>query len=57
MLKIELHNQDTGVEPAPSFPSDAEIALAEHLRHQLEQRYLVPSAAPSPLLARSGEGH
>jgi hypothetical protein len=57
MLKIESHDHDTGVEPAPSFPSDAEIALAERLRHQLEERYLAFSAVPSPLLARSGEGH
>ena len=57
MPKIELRNHDTGVEPVARFPSDAEIALAERLRHQLEERYLVPSAAPSPLPARSVEGH
>ena len=57
MPKIELHNYETGVEPAPRFPSDAEIALAEQLRHQLEERYLGASAALSPLLARSVERH
>jgi len=57
MLKIESHHHDTGVEPAPRFPSDAEIALAEQLRHQLEERYLGPAAAPSPLPAQSSEGH
>jgi hypothetical protein len=56
MPKIELHNRDTGVEPAPKFASDAEIALADRLRHQLEERYLGASAARSPLKARSGEG-
>jgi hypothetical protein len=44
MLKIELYNHDANGDPAPSFPSDAEIALAEQLRHQLEERYLTPSA-------------
>jgi hypothetical protein len=57
MPKIELQEQDASVEPAPSFASDAEIALAEQLRHQLEERLLGPSAAPSPLLARSDEDH
>jgi hypothetical protein len=56
MPKIELHNRDTGVEPAPKFASDAEIALADRLRHQLEERYLGASAARLPLKARSGEG-
>jgi hypothetical protein len=52
MPKIELQEQDVSVEPAPSFASDAEIALAAQLRHQLEERLLGPSAAASPLLAR-----
>jgi hypothetical protein len=56
MPKIQLHNHDPGVEPTPRFASDAEIRLAEQLRHQLEERYLGPSAARSPLQARSGEG-
>ena len=56
MPKIPLHNRDPGVEPTPRFASDAEIKLAEQLRYQLEERYLGPSAARSPLQARSGEG-
>jgi hypothetical protein len=32
-------------EPAPSVASDAEIVLAEQLRHQLEERYLGLEAA------------
>ena len=55
MLKIELHNKDTGNEPAPRFATDAEIALAEQLRYQLKERYFGPSAARSSLKARSGE--
>lgn len=57
MLKINLRNHDTSVEPAPRFATDAEIELAQQLRHQLEQRYLAPSAAPSPLQAQSEEVH
>jgi hypothetical protein len=57
MPKIELRNHDASVEPAPRFPSDAEIALADRLRHQLEERYLGLSAARALVRARSGEGH
>ena len=57
MPKIELHNHGISVEPVPRFATDAEIELAEQLRHQLEERYFGPSAAPAPLQARSGEGH
>ena len=50
MIKVPLHPLDRGAaEPAPTFASDAEIKLAEQLRHQLEQRYLgaaVPPSAP-----------
>ena len=57
MPKIELHNHDISFEPAPRFATDAGIELAEQLRHQLEERYLGSSEAPSRLQARSGEGH
>jgi hypothetical protein len=53
MLKIELYNHDTNGDPAVSFATDAEIELADRLRHQLEERYLAPSA---PLPVRSSEG-
>lgn len=39
MLKTELHSDETSTEPAPSFATDAEIALAQKLRSQLEERY------------------
>jgi hypothetical protein len=57
MLKTQLHNHDTGVEPTPSFASDAEIRLAEQLRHQLEERYFGPPATPSPSQTPPGEDH
>ena len=57
MVKIELHYYDTGVEPAPRFATDAEIALAEKLRHQLEERYFGSSGAHSPSQPRSDEIH
>src|SRR6266542_2309781 len=56
MLKIELYNHGTTGDPAVSFPTDAEIAIADQLRHQLEERYLAPSAPSSPSQVRSSEG-
>ena len=47
MVKIELRNYATGGDPAPRFATDAEIALAEQLRHQLEERYFGSSFAHS----------
>jgi len=32
--------EDPPIDPRPRFASDAEIALAERLRRQLEERYL-----------------
>ena len=57
MLKAELHNYDTNLDPAPCFASDAEIEIADRLRHQLEERYLAPSAATPPLPAPSSDVH
>jgi len=47
MVKPKPHNQDTGGDPAPTFATDAEIEIADHLRRQLEERYLAPSAPPA----------
>ena len=49
MPKIELYKHDANSDPAPSFPSAAEIEIADRLRRQLEERYLgtsAPAAAP-----------
>ena len=56
MAKL-LPRQESGAEPTPKYASDAEIELAAQLRHQLEQRYLDSSAAPSSPQNRSGESH
>jgi hypothetical protein len=55
MLKIELYKHAPSSEPAASFATDAEIAIADQLRHQLEERYLAPTAAPPPLPALSSD--
>jgi len=57
MLKIKLYNLATNGDPAVCFATDAEIAIADQLRHQLEERYLAPSAPSSPLPVRSSERH
>jgi hypothetical protein len=54
MLKVELHNRYTNGDPAARFATATEIEIAEKLRHQLEERYLAPSALSSPLHVRSG---
>jgi len=45
MLKMLSPEPDAGFEPAPRFASDAEIALAEQLRRQLEERYFGRTAS------------
>ena len=57
MLKTELYNHDNIGDPPASFATDAEIEIADQLRHQLEERYLAPSAPHSPLQVRSGKDH
>ena len=39
MHKSQFRDRDTIIEPAPRYASDAEIELAQRLRHQLEERY------------------
>lgn len=53
MLNIELRTHDIDSDPAPNFPTDAEIRIAEQLRHRLEERYLVPMTAADLLPSRS----
>jgi hypothetical protein len=57
MRKNQSSAHDAIVEPAPLYASDADIELAQQLRHQLEERYLGPSEAPSPLRYRKGDNH
>jgi hypothetical protein len=57
MRKNQSRDHDAIVEPAPLYASDAEIELAQRLRHQLEERYLGPSETLSPLRDRKGDNH
>ena len=57
MLKTLSPSHDTGFEPAPRFASDAEIALAEHLRRQLEERYFGRPAASETASMGSSKNH
>jgi hypothetical protein len=52
MPKTQPRKPYLAVEPAPEFASDAEIALAERLRRQLEERYFGRTAAPALSLVR-----
>ena len=57
VLKV-IHQPDSSGEPTPAFASDAEVELAEQLRHKLEQRYLeapnVPSSSQGPPVSATG---
>ena len=48
MLKTELYKHDADGEPEACFATDAEIEIADKLRHQLEERLLGPSVPVSP---------
>ena len=57
VLKVIRHPDSSG-EPAPAFASDAEMELAEQLRHKLEELYLeapnVPSSSQGPPVSVTG---
>ena len=53
MLKMLSPGPDVGFEPAPRFASDAEIALAEQLRRQLEEFYFGRTASA---ISKTGPG-
>ena len=53
MQKIEI----PGSEPTPQFATDAEVAFAQWLRHQLEQRYLGQSFSSAEMSAKPGDLH
>ena len=48
MLKTDMPNYDINGDPVPNVASDAEIEIAEQLRHQIEERYLVGISPPPP---------
>jgi len=56
MLNIDSRTFDNyGEEPAPSFATDAEIEMADRLRHELEERYLNPASTKTPSRPRNGD--
>jgi hypothetical protein len=57
MLKIATSDPHNGSEPTPQFATDAEVAFAQWLRHQLEQRYLGQSATAPEFTVSLGEVH
>jgi hypothetical protein len=56
MLKTELYNHEANGDPPASFATDAEIEIADQLRHRLEERYLAQSETSPPLLPHSSKG-
>ncbi len=57
MLKTELYSHEYISDPPASFATGAEIEIADQLRHQLEERYLTPSAPCAPAQVRPGKEH
>ena len=57
MLKTQLLSYPIAFESAPEFSSDAEIALAERLRLELEERYFGRAASPTLLPVRPEKDH
>jgi hypothetical protein len=49
MPKIEPYNAEPNDDPPAAFATDAEIEIADQLRHQLEKRYLAQSETSPPL--------
>jgi hypothetical protein len=46
VYNAQRQSYDVVDDPAPAVASDAEIAIAEKLRHRLEERYLGQTADP-----------
>jgi hypothetical protein len=57
MLKTSSPGHDIGFEPAPRFASDADIAFAEQLRRDLEERYFGRPAAFESASMRPDKDH
>ena len=57
MIKIAIPDSPAGLEPSPQFATDAEVAFAQWLRHQLEQRYLGRSATGGERAPEASELH
>jgi len=47
-----LADPPTGTEPTPRFATDAEVAIAQRLRHKLEEIYLGQAVHAEELLAQ-----
>jgi hypothetical protein len=55
MLQTELYDHDVYGDPVPNVASDADIAVAERLRRELEERYLMRSPACPTLPERPAD--
>jgi hypothetical protein len=55
MHVIDLPRHEAPDDPAPTFATDAEIAIAEWLRQRIEERYLSPPVAAAPQPSRPNE--
>ena len=57
MLETELYKDDAYSDPAAAYTTEAEIAIADQLRHRLEELYFSSSAPSLPTRVLSSESH
>ena len=57
MLETELYKDDGYNDPAAAYATDAEMAIADLLRHRLEELYFSSSAPSLPTRLHSSESH
>ncbi len=55
MLKNESQRRETDAEISPAYSTSADIAFAEKLRRELEERYFGPSAGNPTATPRPGD--
>jgi hypothetical protein len=57
MLETERYNHEADGDPAAAYATEDEIAIADQLRHRLEELYFPSPASSLPSRMRSSGGH
>jgi hypothetical protein len=57
MLETERYNHEADGDSAAAYATDDEIAIADQLRHRLEELYFPSPASSLPSRMRPSEGH
>jgi hypothetical protein len=57
MVETELYKDDAYSDPAAAYATDAEVAIADLLRHRLEELYFSSSTPSLPARVHASESH